>query len=126
MDSSRASAGGAEERILVVDETEAIRRLIEISLRSLGFVALAANREEAETILQSYDVILAVTDLGLRYLGYEWVDQLIGRGIATVVLTSYVLPTQIDAINPAAEVLAKPFSPSELRETAAELLGREV
>ncbi len=116
------SSGAELPPILVVEADASLRRLLEVTLRPIGSVVVAASRAEAEAMLVSSNPAAAVTHLGLAYLGYDWVDALIAGGVPTVVLTGMTEPSRLRPINPAARVLTKPFKPDELQSLVTSML----
>ena len=108
---------------LAVDDDAAIRRLLVVALRDLGQVTVVATRAEARRLLDARDFDLVITDLGRPGPDSGFVDELVKRGMATIVVTAYALPHQLEAINSAAKVITKPFRPPVLRELVQDALG---
>jgi DNA-binding response OmpR family regulator len=64
-------------RLLVIDDDEDLRMAVTEYLTSLGHeVHEAAEREEAEALLEHYSYSLVITDLSLTTLGVEGFDLL--------------------------------------------------
>ena len=96
---------------LAVDDDAAMRRLLVVALRDLGQVTVVATKVEALRLLDARDFDLVITDLSLPGPDYGFVDELVERGMATIVVTAYAMPKQLEAINAAAKVITKPFRP---------------
>ena len=94
-----------------------------VALRDLGQVTVVATRAEARRLLDARDFDLVITDLSLPGPDYGFVDELVERGMATIVVTAYAMPKQLEAINAAAKVITKPFRPAVLRELVQDTLG---
>ncbi|MCC6173721.1 MAG: PAS domain S-box protein [Chloroflexi bacterium] len=110
-------------RILVVDDEEAIARMIQTALERDGHaVALAVTGEDALDRLASSSFDLVVTDLGLGegINGWDVVDQgrMLAPGIAWILATGWgaeIDPDEARARGIAA-VMAKPYRLADLRD----------
>jgi two-component system, chemotaxis family, chemotaxis protein CheY len=118
-------------RILIVDDSPTIRRMVAASLQSLDGVVFneAANGLEAIEILARESISLMILDLnmpdmhGLEVLQFVRSHDLY-REIPVIVLTTkYDAQTRKTALeNGASLYLTKPFEPSALRENVQALL----
>ena len=77
---------------LAVDDDAAMRRLLVVALRDLGQVTVVATKVEALRLLDARDFDLVITDLSRPGPDYGFVDELVERGMATIVVTAYALP----------------------------------
>jgi two-component system, cell cycle sensor histidine kinase and response regulator CckA len=115
---------GGVETVLVVEDEEALRSLIELILTEAGYrVLAAANGEEALKLLRSRDPIdLVLTDSIMpRVSGSELVRRLraIRPEARVIQMTGY---RELGA--PKDEFLAKPFEPETLLQSIREVLDR--
>ena len=101
--------------ILVVDPDPAIRRLVEVVLRSRAHIVEATSVTDAQAKLDN-TVDIVITELGVPTLEYEWITHLVDGGWATVVLTSHAAIEQLTAVDPRAYVITKPFRTDTLRD----------
>ncbi|MCH7903891.1 MAG: sigma-54-dependent Fis family transcriptional regulator [Armatimonadetes bacterium] len=104
-----------KKRILIVDDEQNIRRILQASLDKAGFFALVAESgEQALQMLQAESVECVLTDVAMPGMdGYElqvrisklWPD------IAVVIMTAYgTIPQAVQAIRDGAfEYITKPF-----------------
>src|ERR1700722_149323 len=101
-------------RILVVEDEEKLRRVVQLHLESLGFeVDGAPSAEQALPLVAPADLV--ITDLRLPGIdGIQFIKQLQGRGVpaAVVVMTAHgSVETAVEAMKlGAADFLQKPFS----------------
>ena len=118
-------------RILIVDDSPTIRRMVAASLRSLDNVSFneASNGLEAIEILAREAINLMVLDLNMPDMhGLEVLQFVRGndpyRDIPVIVLsTKYDAETQKTALESgASRYVTKPFDPVALRENAKSLL----
>jgi CheY-like chemotaxis protein len=120
------------KKILIVDDDIAMRRLIEVCLRTLPAAQIAVSEgRQALEVLRRERIDLVVTDLVMPGTnGFELVSTMrldpFLQPIPVVLLSSQgdpCLPEQAKAAGVQA-FLMKPFSPSELIGKARELLAR--
>jgi DNA-binding NtrC family response regulator len=101
-------------RILVVEDEEKLRRVVQLHLESLGFeVDGAASAEQALPLVATADLV--ITDLRLPGMdGIQLIKQLQGRGApaAVIVMTAHgSVENAVEAMKlGAADFLQKPFS----------------
>lgn len=117
-------------RVLTVDDSHVIRRLVEISLDQLDVeVVMAGSGAEAQRAMVAEPPDLVLLDLGLPDMsGWDVID-FISRtpaldGLDVVVLSGY---SDADDQNRAQEAgvagyLVKPFRPDDLRRTVLDVL----
>ncbi|MFV9505100.1 MAG: GAF domain-containing protein [Oscillochloridaceae bacterium umkhey_bin13] len=115
-------------RILIVEDEEAVRRVLARMIMRLGhWVTEAKTGEEAIEILAREHFDLLCTDLGMPGIsGWEVITQarLVDQHLRTVLITGWgdqILPEEayqrgVDA------VVAKPFDAARIRQTITELL----
>jgi two-component system phosphate regulon response regulator OmpR len=118
-----------QPHILVVDDDDRIRGLLKRFLTENGFiVSLAANGEEARTLLASVEFDLLVLDVMMPGVsGFDLTERV--RGLSNVpilLLTARGLPEdRIEGLERGADdYLAKPFEPRELVLRIQALLRR--
>jgi len=101
-------------RVLVVEDEDKLRRVVQLHLESLGFeVDGAASAEQALPLVASANLV--ITDLRLPGIdGIQFIKQLQGRGAsaAVIVMTAHgSVETAVEAMKlGAADFLQKPFS----------------
>ena len=98
--------------VLVVEDDPTVRRLIEVTVRDLGTVALAGSEQEALRELEaSPDVV--VIDLGLPQLRWDLLEAAVAAADRVVVVTGHVEPSVLERARRlgASEVITKPFRP---------------
>jgi two-component system chemotaxis response regulator CheY len=121
-------------RILIVDDSATIRKMVRASLRPLGsveFVEASSGLEAIEQIALGA-VALMILDLnmpdvhGMDVLKFVRKHQGL-RGLPVVVLTTRGDDSSREAALAAGatQYLTKPFAPQQLLSTARELLGAE-
>ena len=120
-------------QVLVVEDAEATRRLIELSLSMDGFEVVqrvdgASGLEAARTLQPE----LIVLDIALPEMdGWEVLDRLrrdpSTRGIPVVVVTAHDTPESRSkaGVATADAFLGKPFDLSQLRSIVSGLVGQE-
>lgn len=113
--------------VLVVEDEEAVARMVVQVLEAFGYATLrAANGVEALERLRDHrgDLGLVILDLILPELSGEEVYRLL-KGLAPEVAVLLVTGREdrARALAPGAPLLAKPFTPDELIDAVAELLG---
>lgn len=116
---------------LVVDDEAHITHVVTLKLRNAGFeVFTASDGEEAYEIACAKHPDIVITDLQMPYMtGLELCEQL-RRNPATESIPAILLTARGHALSPddiartnIKEVLGKPFSPREVLQKAAALLG---
>ena len=113
-------------RILIVEDEDRLRRVIELQLRSAGYeIEMAATAELAMTAAERADMIL--TDLRLPGMdGLAFIAQLRQRQITApvVVMTAFSsVETAVEAMKAGAQdFLPKPFSMDHLITVVAKAL----
>jgi two-component system chemotaxis response regulator CheY len=121
-------------KILIVDDSPTIRRMVSASLGTLTGVAFeeAANGLEAIEILARGGVSLIILDLNMPQMhGLEVLQFLrshdMYRNLPVIVLTTkYDEESRAAALNHGAnEYLAKPFQPAVLLERVSRLLNSQ-
>ncbi len=117
------------QRALIVDDSEVLRRLIEMCLRPAGFeVAAAANGTEALEKASSFQPDLVILDIGLPDMtGWEVLEALRASeetASAKVMILSGYEDANSEAKRLGADAaLVKPFRNDELRSLAIDLAG---
>ena len=112
--------GGANRRVLVVDDEENLRHMLTVLLSREGYVVRAVPDGEAalkELEARAYDVVLA--DIRMPKMGgLELLEELKARAIpATVIMMSAygTMETAIEAMKRGAyDYVSKPFKPDEI------------
>ncbi len=121
------------ERILVVEDEEAVRDLVERILNDLGYTVLTASEgSEALTVLNSLDcpVHLLITDVvlprGMNGSDVARAARLIRTDLPVLFISGYTRGIVIDGGDGWERVysLAKPFSVDELKAKVREALAR--
>ena len=118
-------------RILVVDNEAKMRRILELSLKSLGHSVLeAGDGVEALAVIEQQSVDLVLTDLRMpRMDGFELIERVRAKAteadIPIIVVTADGAPeTQSRAQRLGANAFfVKPYSPAAVRATLKELLN---
>lgn len=118
-----------KQRALIVDDSEVLRRLIEMCLRPAGFeIATAASGGEALDTAATFEPDLILLDIGLPDMT-GW-DVLAGlrasetTGEAKVLILSGYEDVHTEAKRLGADgALIKPFRNDELRDIAVALVG---
>ncbi len=124
-----ADADGPNQRILVVDDDEAVRRFIVDCLQSLGYnVDEAAEGESALRMLQKARPDLMIVDYAMP--GMTGVDVVIQArttvpGLPIILATGYADMEAVDRVMPLDDLLRKPFRLSELATAVRKALDRE-
>jgi len=119
---------GGDERILVVEDDPAVRKLTVMSLRSAGYkVASASSGVEALAVTE--EPALLITDLTLGDTdGMAVMDALTARwpGLRTLCMSGYPLASLDRRLDTRVipNFLPKPFSPGQLRDAVREILDR--
>ncbi|MBL1175289.1 MAG: response regulator [Pantanalinema sp. GBBB05] len=119
-------------RILVVDDEERLRELVQACLEDLAGweTRVAASGTECLQLAQSEGIDAIVLDVSMPEMnGFEVYEQLqanpVTQAIPVIFLTAKVLPTDRDrfARLGVAGVITKPIEPLTLTEEIAEVLG---
>jgi two-component system OmpR family response regulator len=134
--SLKSSAGGSditrvEQRVLVIEDSASVRRLIEVCLRVLGVeVSSASDGMEGLEAIRQDRPDAVVLDIGLPGLdGWEVLRQLRDdsdtASIKVLVLTAHAQPEMADkaARGGADSFMTKPFRPLDLRIQVEKLLA---
>lgn len=126
-DLERADAEPAH--ILVVDDDDRIRALLKRYLGDNGFLAsLAANAEEARTLIAAVDFDLLILDVMMPGLtGFELTEKIrASSNVPILLLTARGMPEdRIEGLERGADdYLSKPFEPRELLLRVHALLRR--
>jgi len=118
--------------VLVADDDELIRELVQFRLERSGYdVVVAADGEEALRLAAERTPDLAVLDVMMpRVNGYDVVRRLRAdaatRGVKVILLTARAREADVAQGFEAGadDYLTKPFSPQELRARVGAVLGR--
>ncbi|MGL5059495.1 MAG: response regulator [Microcoleus sp.] len=122
----------ADKRILVVDDEEHLRELVQACLEDLGGweTLVAGSGEECLQILKTEQPSAILLDVSMPGMsGLDLHDRLQSdpktRSIPVILLTAKVLPSDRAkfAEMGVAGVIAKPIEPTSLTEEVAEILG---
>ncbi len=115
------------QRALIVDDSDVLRRLIEMCLKPEGFeMAAASSGAEAIEVASSFHPDLVLLDIGLPDMtGWDVLDALraseIGDEVKIMILSGYE-DVHVEARNRGADAaLVKPFRNDELRRLAVEV-----
>lgn len=116
-------------RALIVDDSDVLRRLIEMCLRPAGFeIATASSGSEALDVAAEFAPDLVLLDIGLPDMtGWEVLDMLretdAGAAAKVLILSGYEdVHTEARRLG-ADGALVKPFRNDELRRVATDLLS---
>ena len=126
--SSLSAASRGTETILVVEDNEAICRLVRIALSGLGYSLLeAASSEEALQLCgrQSEPIHLLLTDIVLPGMsGVELAQQLKSRyaRMRVLCMSGYAGESFTAQLNQQLPFIQKPFSPADLAARVREIL----
>jgi two-component system chemotaxis response regulator CheY len=120
-------------RVLVVDDQEAIRKVIAHALTGAGYeVEVAADGASAIERLRAREYDLLVTDLSMPGMGglavIREARRLLGLSLPVVIITGHSTEASaIEAINLGVSgYLLKPFRPPQIVRVAARVLGEPV
>lgn len=117
------------QRALIVDDSDVLRRLIEMCLVPAGFeVASAASGAEALEVAADYAPDLVVLDIGLPDMtGWQVLEALRASEVTAdtkVLILSGYEDVKNEAIRLGADAaLVKPFRNAELKDLAVKLAG---
>jgi CheY-like chemotaxis protein len=120
-----------EQRVLVIEDSASVRRLIEVCLRVLGVdVTSAADGVSGLEAVRTVQPDAVVLDIGLPGLdGWEVLRQLRSdegtASIKVLVLTAHAQPEMADRAEQggADSFMTKPFRPLDLRVQVEKLLA---
>jgi len=119
-------------QILVVDDEDLIRELVQACLEDLGGweTLAAASGEECLQIAQTKQFDAILLDMSMPGMdGFDVYERLqsnpMTQSIPVILLTAKVLPSDRDRFEKmgVAGVIAKPIEPTTLTEAIAEILG---
>ena len=118
-----------KQRALIVDDSEVLRRLIEMCLRPAGFeIATASCGAEAIDVAASFDPDLVLLDIGLPDMtGWDVLAMLrespVNANAQVLILSGYE-DVHVEAKRLGADgALIKPFRNDELRQVAIEMMA---
>jgi CheY-like chemotaxis protein len=121
-----APSAGRGERVLVVEDEDAVASIVRRILEADGYdVLAAADPHEAIALCEGLDVDVVVTDIVMPGMSGP---QLVARlrddrpELPAIFMSGYT--DRPGALPPDAPVLSKPFSRQELLVEVAEILGR--
>ena len=117
-------------QVLIVEDSSSVRRLVEVSLRSLDVdLHAAADGYEAVEMISGLKPDVVVLDIGLPGLdGWEVLERLRSdettAGARVIVLTAHAEPeVAAQAVAATADdFMTKPFNPVLLRESVSRLI----
>lgn len=122
-----------KKRILIVDDSSVMRKIVERSLRQagldLGEVLEAGNGVEALALVRQHRFNLILSDINMPTMdGLEFVRQLKGvenaNGVPVVMITTEASESHVvEALSSGARgYIRKPFTPDQVREYVTPLL----
>ncbi len=126
----RRPSAGEGQSILVVEDDDAVRLLLQTALEDLGYrVHLAADSQQALGLaarLKNLDLLL--TDVGLPGLNGRQLAEMIQQehaGLPVVLITGYAEQASIrdDFLGPGMRLMTKPFALDRLADTVASALA---
>lgn len=121
-------------RVLIVDDSSVMRKIVERSLRSAGFelseVLEASNGAEALALAEKGPLHLILSDLNMPAMdGLEFLKNLgavdSAKGTPVVMITTEGSEARVmEAVSMGAKAyIRKPFTPEHVKERIAPLLG---
>ena len=124
-------------KVLIVDDSSVMRKIVERALRQggldLGEVLEAANGAEALVEVRKGSLDLILSDINMPVMdGLEFLKNLAGveeaKGVPVVMITTEGSESRVvEALsNGAKGYLRKPFTPEQVKERVAPLLGVSV
>ena len=119
------------ERILIVDDDEALRESLELVLRAEGYAVVTANSGEAAlSRIEEHPVDVVLCDLRMPGIdGFELMPQIVRHlpGVPIVLMSAYgTEDLAVEAMRRGAyDYLAKPFEPNEVLLTLKKAYERE-
>jgi DNA-binding response OmpR family regulator len=123
-------AAESRPRVLLVEDTESVRRAVALGLRASGFdVTAVAGGAAALAVFAAVRPAIVVTDLGMPGMdGFELIRSLRVRELDVPVLVVSARDSSQDRAAARAAggdgYLVKPFGLAELRERVTSLAGR--
>jgi len=122
------------KRVLIVDDSSVMRKIVERSLRQAGFsieeVLEANHGVEALEIVRGNNLALILSDINMPTMdGLEFVRQLRSvenaKGVPVVMITTEASESRVlEAISCGARgYIRKPFTPDQVKERITPLLG---
>ena len=119
----------AEQKALIVDDSDVLRRLIEMCLRPAGFeIATASSGTEALEVAESFVPDLVLLDIGLPDMtGWDVLAALresqVNADVKVMILSGYEDVHAESKQRGADSAIVKPFRNDELRKAAVELVS---
>lgn len=124
-------------RVLIVDDSSVMRKIVERSLRQAGLgiaqVLEAGNGADALAAIQNNDVDLILCDINMPVMdGLEFVKQLSGvgkaKGVPVVMITTEGSEGHVvQALSAGARgYIRKPFTPDQVKEHVLPVLARKL
>lgn len=121
-------------KVLIVDDSSVMRKIIERSLRQAGLdlteVLEASNGAEALAEVQKGSLDIILSDINMPVMdGLEFLKNLAGvesaKGVPVVMITTEGSEARVvEALSAGAKgYLRKPFTPEQVKERVAPLLG---
>ncbi len=118
------------EKVLVVDDSTSVRKMIEFALKTRGYIVVsAANGQVALESLERDQFDLIILDINMPYLDGLSLLKIVRERSAWVDIPVLMLTTEGQAADRdralalgATAYMVKPFKPTELLEHVAELL----
>jgi PAS domain S-box-containing protein len=130
-ETERPATPQGTETILVVEDEEPVRQVVDRALRRLGYTVLvAADSEEALKLSEANRPSLLVTDVRLPGIDGPTLAEKIARGqpgLPVLFVSGYASETMIDGgvLGKDAEFLAKPFTADDLGRRVREMLDAQ-
>ncbi len=131
--STRQPSAGGGRTVLVVEDDDAVRPLLQSALEDFGYhVHVAADSQRALELAADLDSLdLLLTDVGLPGLnGRQLAEMLQQRrpGLPVVLITGYAeqAATRLDCLAPGMHLMTKPFTLELLAETVTHALAAPV
>jgi len=118
----------AAEKILIVEDDETLRNVMQLQLKKLGYEAASApNVERAIDVLQRFPQDLIITDLNLPGIsGIELLKRIRSEyvGSAVIVMTAYgTIQSAVEAMRYGAyDYITKPIEPYDLKALVSRAL----
>jgi DNA-binding NtrC family response regulator len=118
----------AAEKILIVEDDETLRNVMQLQLKKLGYEAASApNVERAMDVLQRFPQDLVITDLNLPGIsGIELLKRIRSEyvGSAVIVMTAYgTIQSAVEAMRYGAyDYITKPIEPYDLKALVSRAL----